>query len=395
MYKGYLLGACRTPIGSYGGAFKDKKPAELGILVVKDALRRAGIRPEQVDEVVFGCVLTGGHGQNIARQVSVGAGIPIEKPAATISKVCGSGLAAVVAASRMVQLGDADCVVAGGVEVMSQAPYVLPSNRWGARMGDTQIVDSMIRDGLWDVFNDYHMGITAENVAEQWNLSREEQDAFACASQQKAAAAQENGAFDDEIVPVEVKVKRDVKLVDKDEYIRPGTTMEALAKLRPAFKKDGTVTAGNASGINDGAACVIVVSEKFLKENNLKPMAGIVSYHSAGVKPEIMGVGPVPSVRGALEKAGLGVDDIDLFELNEAFASQSIAVCRDLAVPAEKVNINGGAIALGHPIGASGARILVTLLHAMQHKGAKRGVASLCIGGGMGEAMIVEREADV
>lgn len=391
MSKGYLVGLCRTPIGSFGGSLKDISPGKLAAIVVKEALSRAGIAPEQVDEVIMGNVLSGGHGQNIARQATLGAGLPITTPALTINKVCGSGLKAVVLASQMIQAGDVDCVVAGGVENMSQTPYLLPSMRWGARMGEAAAVDYMVKDGLWDVFNDYHMGITAENVSEKYGISREEQDRFALSSQQKAAKAQKEGRFKDEIIPVEYKVKKQTLLMENDEHVRPDTTFEVLQKLRPAFKKDGTVTAGNASGINDAAAALLVVSEKFLKEHSLTPMASIVSYGSVGVDPSIMGVGPIPSTRQALSRASLTMDDIDLIEANEAFASQALAVARELNIPDEKLNVNGGAIALGHPIGASGARILITLVYEMIKRDAKRGLATLCIGGGMGEAVIVER----
>jgi len=391
MSKRYIAALCRTPIGSYGGTLKDSKPGELGGKVIAEALRRANIAPSLVDEVIFGCVLQGGHGQNVARQASLAAGIPVEKPAMTINKVCGSGLKSVVLAAQIIAAGDAECVVAGGVEVMSMTPYLLPSSRWGARMGDVTAVDYMVKDGLWDVFNDYHMGITAENIAAQYGISREEQDSFAAASQQKAEKAQKDGRFRDEILPIEYRVKKDTRLMTEDEYIRPGTTAETLARLRPAFKPDGTVTAGNASGINDGAAAVVVVSERFAREHGVAPMAEILSYGSVGVDPAVMGLGPVPSVRQALDRARLGLKDIDLFELNEAFAAQSIAVARDLDIPSDTINVNGGAIALGHPIGASGARILVTLVHEMHKRGAQRGVASLCIGGGMGEALVVQR----
>ncbi|MGI6168404.1 MAG: acetyl-CoA C-acetyltransferase [Christensenellales bacterium] len=391
MNKGYLLGLCRTPIGSYGGSLKDISPGKLASLVVREALSRANLAPELVDEVVMGNVLSGGHGQNIARQATLGAGLPLTTPALTINKVCGSGLKAVVLASQIIQTGDADCVVAGGVENMSQTPYLLPALRWGARMGESSAVDYMVKDGLWDVFNDYHMGITAENIAEQYGISREEQDQFALSSQKKAAAAQEAGRFKDEILPVEYTVKRQAHLMENDEYIRPNTTFEVLQKLRPAFKKDGTVTAGNASGINDASAALLVVSEKFLNEHGLTPMASIVSYGSVGVDPSIMGIGPIPSTQQALQRASLTIDDIDLIEANEAFASQALAVARELNIPDEKLNVNGGAIALGHPIGASGTRILVSLVHEMIKRDAKRGLATLCIGGGMGEALIVER----
>ncbi len=388
----YIVAAKRTAIGSFGGALSSVPAPKLGGAAVKAALEQAGIALELVDEVVLGNVLQAGLGQNTARQAAMDAGLPQEVPAMTLNKVCGSGLNAVVLAAQKIKAGDADCIVAGGMENMSAAPYLLNGLRWGARMGNAAAVDYMVADGLWDVFNDYHMGITAENVAKQYGISREEQDAFAAESQGKAARALASGRFADEIVPVQVPGKKGaVTVVDTDEYPRPDTTAEKLAKLRPAFDRDGTVTAGNASGINDGAAAVIVASEAFVQKHGLKPLGRIVSYGSKGVDPSVMGIGPVPSVRQALERGGVQQKDIGLIEANEAFASQSIAVARELGFNMNKVNVNGGAIALGHPIGASGCRILVTLLHEMRRRGEKLGLATLCIGGGMGEALIVER----
>lgn len=387
----YLVSMCRTAVGSYGGTLKDTPAVKLGEVVIKEVLSRGGVAPEKVDEVFMGNVLTAGLGQNPARQAALNAGIPEEVPAVTLNKVCGSGLYAVSLAYRSILAGMADCVVAGGMESMSMAPYAVNTARWGARMGNATMVDTMVNDGLTDAFNEYHMGITAENVAEKYNITRQAQDAFAAGSQQKAAAALESGRFKDEITEVEIPQRKgDPVKFATDEFIRANTTAEALSKLRPAFKKDGgTVTAGNASGLNDGAAAILVCSGEFVKENNLKPMLKIVSTGSVGVPPEIMGMGPVPSVNQALKRAGLTVADIDLFELNEAFASQACAVGAELKVPEEKLNVNGGAISIGHPIGASGARILVTLGYEMMKRKAKYGVASLCIGGGMGEALIV------
>lgn len=388
----YLLGPCRTPIGSFGGSLKNLTASQLGAAVVSEALRRANVRPEQVDEVLLGNVLQAGQGQNSARQAAMAAGIPVGTPAATINKVCGSGLYSVTLAMRAIVSGDADCVVAGGMESMSNVPYLAPDMRWGSRLGDVTLKDYLVADGLWDVFNDYHMGITAENVAERYGISRGQQDAFAARSQQKAAAARNEGRFADEIVPVSVPQKKGEPLVVReDEYIKPDTTAEAIARLKPAFKKDGTVTAANASGINDGAAAMVAASEAFVAANGLSPMARIVAGFSCGVDPAIMGMGPEPAVRGCLKKAGLGLEEIGLFELNEAFAAQSLAVCQALGIDPDKVNVNGGAIALGHPIGASGARILTTLAHELQRRGLRYGLAALCIGGGMGEAMIIER----
>lgn len=389
----YILGACRTAIGTYGGTLKDVPAAKLGSTVIKEALNRANVAPELVDEVIFGNVLQAGLGQNPARQAAIYAGLPIEVPSMTINKVCGSGLRTVSLAAQLIALGDADCIVAGGMESMSQAPYVLKNHRWGARMGNTEVIDVMVNDGLTDVFNKYHMGITAENLAEKYNLTREEQDEFSAQSQIKAVNAIESGRFKEEIVPVEIPQRKgDPVLFDKDEFPRPGTTAEKLGKLKPAFKKDGTVTAGNASGINDGAAAIVVVSKEFAEKHGLKPMAKVISYGSRGVDPSIMGIGPVPSTKAALDKCGLKVEDMGLIEANEAFAAQSLSVARELNFPMDRVNVNGGAIALGHPVGASGARILVTLLHEMAKRDEKYGLATLCIGGGMGTALVVERD---
>ena len=387
-----LAGGCRTAIGKMGGALSTTPAADLGAIVIREALNRAGVPADQVDQVYMGCVIQAGLGQNVARQASIKAGIPVEAPAMTINIVCGSGLNCVNMAAAMIQAGEADIVVAGGMENMSMAPYALKNARYGYRMGNAPMIDTMVNDALWDVFNDYHMGITAENVAEQWGLTREQLDEFAASSQQKACAAIESGRFKDEIVPVEVKQKKSTVIVDTDEGPRPGTTAESISKLRPAFKKDGIVTAGNASGINDGAAAIVVMSEEKAKELGVKPMATWVSGALGGVDPSIMGVGPVPATRKALAKAGLTIADMDLIEANEAFAAQSLAVAHDLEFDMCKVNVNGGAIALGHPVGASGCRILVTLLHEMEKRDAKKGLATLCIGGGMGCATIVERD---
>ena len=387
-----IASAARTALGSFGGSLKDVPATELGAIVIKEAIKRAGIKGEQVEEVVMGNVIQAGLGQNPARQATLKAGLPNEVPAMTINKVCGSGLRCVALAAQMIKAGDADIVVAGGMENMSAAPYVLDKARWGQRMGDGKLVDAMIKDGLWDAFNNYHMGVTAENIAKEWNLSREEQDAFAAASQQKAEAAIKAGKFKDEIVPVVIPQRKgEPKVFDTDEFPRFGTTTETLAKLRPAFLKDGTVTAGNASGINDGAAAFVVMSAEKAEELGIKPMAKIVSYGSKGLDPAIMGYGPFHATKKALEIAGLTVDDLDLIEANEAFAAQSLAVAKDLKFDMSKVNVNGGAIALGHPVGASGARILTTLLYEMEKRDAKKGLATLCIGGGMGTALIVER----
>lgn len=387
-----IASAVRTPIGSFGGALKDVPAVDLGALVIKEAINRAGIKGELVEEVVMGNVIQAGLGQNVARQATIKAGLPVEVPAMTINKVCGSGLRTVSLAAQMIKAGDADIIVAGGMESMSQAPYVLKQARWGQRMGDGKMVDSMINDALWDAFNNYHMGVTAENIAKEWNLTREEQDEFALNSQLKAEAAIKAGKFKDEIVPVLIPQRKgEPKVFDTDEFPRFGSTIEGLGKLRPAFIKDGTVTAGNASGINDGAAAFVVMSAEKAEELGITPLAKIVSYGQKGLDPAIMGYGPFHATKKALEVANLKVEDLDLIEANEAFAAQSLAVAKDLNFDMSKVNVNGGAIALGHPVGASGARILVTLLHEMQKRDAKKGLATLCIGGGMGTALIVER----
>ena len=387
-----LAGACRTAIGTMGGELSTVPAADLGAIVIKEALNRAGVAPEKVDQVYMGCVIQAGQGQNPARQASIKAGLPIEVPAVTINVVCGSGLQCVNMAAQMIEAGDADIVVAGGMENMSMAPYAMMKGRYGYRMGNAELVDTMIKDALWDAFNDYHMGITAENICEQWGLTREELDRFAAESQRKCEEAQKNGAFKNEIVPVEVKKKKETVIVDTDEGPRPGTTVEVLGKLRPAFKKDGMVTAGNSSGINDGAAAVVVMSEEKAKELGVKPMATWVAGALAGVEPRIMGIGPVAATRKVLEKTGMSIGDFDIIEANEAFAAQSVAVGKELGFDLSKLNPNGGAIALGHPVGASGCRILVTLLHEMEKKDAKTGLATLCIGGGMGCAAIVKRD---
>jgi acetyl-CoA C-acetyltransferase len=384
-----IVSAVRTPVGTFGGAFTEVPATRLGSLAVEEALRRAGI--ESVDEVLLGNVLQAGLGQNAARQSAIGAGLPETVPSMTVNKVCGSGLKTVALAAQAIRVGDAECIVAGGMENMSRAPYLVENGRYGYRLGHGQLIDEMIRDGLWCAFDDCHMGTTAENIAHEYEVSREDQDAFAAASQQKAEAAIASGRFNDEIVSVPVQRKKQEVLVDTDEHPRAGTTAESLAALRPAFAKDGTVTAGNASGINDGAAAVVVMSASRARAENRTPLARIRGYSSAGVAPRIMGMGPVPAVKLALQKAGVELRDIDLFELNEAFAAQSVAVGRELAIPDEKLNVNGGAIALGHPIGATGARILVTLLHEMGKRDAHLGVAALCIGGGQGIAMVLER----
>ena len=386
-----LAGACRTAIGSMGGGLSTVPPQDLGAAVIRAALERAGVRPEQVDQVFMGCVLQAGLGQNVARQASIKAGLPVEAPAITLNVVCGSGLESVNTAARLIQSGDADVVVAGGVENMSMAPYLIKNGRYGYRMGNGALIDSMINDGLWDVFNDVHMGITAENVAEKWGITREELDAFSAQSQNRACAARDSGRFKEEIVPIEVKKKKETVIFDTDEGPREGITAEGLARLKPAFKKDGIVTAGNASSINDGAAAVVVMSEEKARALGVTPMATWVAGALGGVDPAIMGVGPIAATRRVMEKTGLKIADFDLIEANEAFAAQSIAVARDLGFDMEKVNVNGGAIALGHPVGASGCRILVTLLHEMARRDAKRGLATLCIGGGMGCATVVER----
>ena len=414
----YVVNCCRTAIGSFGGSLKNTPAADLGAIVVKEVLNRAGVKPEQVDEVMFGGVLTAGLGQNIARQVSVKAGIPYSVPAYTVNMVCGSGMKTMIEAARTILAGDADIIVCGGTENMSQAPFASPDTRWGARMGDKKIVDTMIKDGLWDAYNNYHMGTTAENICDVWGITREELDEFGASSQQKACAAIESGRFNDEIVPVPVKVKKETVEFKVDEYPKAGTTAAGIAKLRGAFPvgPDGVedeivhtfepteiheadahkhvqrVTAANASGLNDGAAAIVLASAKAVEKYGLKPMAKLTGWGQGGVDPKIMGVGPVPACRQAMKKAGVTIDDIDLVEANEAFAAQSIAVARELHFDLSKVNVNGGAIALGHPIGCSGARIIVTLIHEMlKRDDAKRGMATLCIGGGMGTAVIVEK----
>ena len=387
-----IVSAVRTAIGTFGGSLKDVPAAELGAIVIKEAVNKAGIKPELVEEVVMGNVIQAGQGQNVARQAAIKAGLPVEIPSMTINKVCGSGLRSVALAAQMIKAGDCDVVVAGGMENMSAAPYAIPGARWGQRMGDGKLVDTMIKDALWDAFNDYHMGVTAENIAKDWNLTREMQDEFALNSQLKAEKAIKEGKFVDEIVPVVIPQRKgEPKVFDQDEFPRFGATIEGMAKLKPAFIKSGTVTAANASGINDGAAAFVVMSAEKANELGLKPMAKILSYGSKGLEPSIMGYGPFHATKKALESAGLTVNDIDLIEANEAFAAQSLAVAKDLNFDMEKVNVNGGAIALGHPVGASGARILVTLLHEMEKRESKRGLATLCIGGGMGTALIVER----
>ena len=387
-----LAGACCTAIGTMGGSLSTTPAPELGAIVIKEALKRAGVAPEQVDHVYMGCVIQAGLGQNVARQASIKAGLPIEVPAVTVNVVCGSGLNCVNMAAQMIQAGDADIVVAGGMENMSMAPYAMPQARFGYRMNNGTLVDTMVNDALWDAFNNYHMIKTADNVAEQWGLTREELDEFALNSQKKAEAAQASGAFDAEIVPVMVKKKKEMVEFKVDEGPRAGSTMEGLAKLR-AINPNGYVTAGNASGINDGAAAIVVMSEEKAKELGVKPMATFVAGALGGVDPSIMGVGPVASTKKVLAKTGMKIEDFDIIEANEAFAAQSIAVGRDLGIDVDKqLNPNGGAIALGHPVGASGCRILVTLLHEMEKADAKKGLATLCIGGGMGCSTIVERE---
>ena len=388
-----LAGACRTAIGKMGGALSNTPAAELGSIVIKEALNRAGVKPEQVDEVLMGCVIQAAQGQNVARQASIKAGLPIKVPAVTLNVVCGSGLNCVNQAAAMIMAGQADIVVAGGMENMSMAPYAMTKARFGYRMNNATIVDTMVNDALTDAFNHYHMMITAENICDRWNLTREELDEFSANSQQKAEKAMAEHKFDDEIVPVPVKVKKQIVEFKVDEGPRPGTTVETLAKLRCCSGKEGgMVTAGNASGINDGAAAIVVMSEEKAKELGVTPMATWVQGALAGVEPEIMGIGPVAATRKVMERTGLTVDDMDLIEANEAFAAQSVAVARELGFDMSKVNVNGGAVALGHPVGASGCRILVTLLHEMQKRDAKKGLATLCIGGGMGCATIVERD---
>ncbi|MEY8386447.1 acetyl-CoA C-acetyltransferase [Oscillospiraceae bacterium 38-13] len=413
----YVVNCCRTAIGSFGGSLKNTPAAELGAIVVKEALNRAGVKPENVDEVMFGCILTAAQGQNVARQVSIKAGIPYSVPAYTVGMVCGSGMKSLIEGARSILAGDADVVVCGGTENMSAAPFASMDARWGARMGDKKLVDTMIKDGLWDAYNNYHMGTTAENINDIWGITRQEQDEFAASSQQKTEAAQAAGKFEAEIVPVPVKVKKQVVDFKVDEYPKAGVTAEGIAKLRGAFpvgpespnpevvhtfdvtgkketedKGQQRVTAANASGINDGAAAIILASGEAVEKYGLKPMAKLIGWGQGGVDPKIMGVGPVPASRQAMAKAGVTIDEIDLIEANEAFAAQSIAVGRELGFDMAKVNVNGGAIALGHPVGASGARIIVTLLHEMQKRDdAKKGLATLCIGGGMGVATVFEK----
>ena len=413
----YVVNCCRTAIGSFGGSLKDVPATELGAIVVKEALNRAGVKPEQVDEVMFGCILTAAQGQNVARQVSIKAGIPFSVPAYTVGMVCGSGMKSVIEGARSILAGDADVIVCGGTENMSAAPYAVPTGRYGARMGHTQMLDTMIKDGLWDAYNNYHMGTTAENIADVWGITRREMDEFAASSQQKACAARDSGRFDDEVVPVPVKVKKEIVEFKRDEFPREGVTADNISKLRGAFpvgpegvedeivhtfqpteiheadarKHEQRVTAANASGINDGAAAIVLASGEAVEKYGLKPMAKLIGWGQGGVDPKIMGVGPVVASRNAMAKAGVTIDDIDLVEANEAFAAQSIAVARELHFDLDKVNVNGGAIALGHPVGASGARIIVTLLHELQKRPeAKKGLATLCIGGGMGTAVVFE-----
>jgi len=393
MKEAVIVGAARTPVGKFGGGLKDVSAVKLGTIAVSEALKRSGVNPADIDEVILGCVLQGGLGQNVARQVTLQAGIPKEVPAFTINKVCGSSLRAISLAAQIIKAGDADVMVAGGFENMSQTGYAFPKARWGARMNDTPLVDMMVNDGLMDAFYHYHMGITAENVAEQWGLTRQQLDEFAARSQQRAEAAITSGRFKDEIVPVEVPQRKgDPIMFDTDEQYTPGTTVESISKLKPAFKPDGgIVTAGNASGLNDGGAAVVVTSREYAEAHGLNILATIVSYASAGVEPSIMGIGPIPASQRALEKAGMTVDDLDLVEANEAFAAQALTVCNEVGFAPEKTNVNGGAIALGHPIGASGCRILVTLLYEMIHRDVKTGLATLCIGGGLGTALIIKR----
>ncbi len=389
----YVVNCCRTAVGSFGGSLKDVPAPEMGAIVIKEALKRANVAPENVDEVMFGCILTAGLGQNVARQASLKAGIPIEVPAYTVGMVCGSGMKSVIEGARSIVAGDADIIVAGGTENMSAAPYSIPAARWGARMNNNKIIDTMVNDGLTDAFNNYHMGITAENVCDQWGITREELDEFAYNSQKKAAAARDSGRFNDEIVPVPVKVKKEIVEFKTDEFIKGDVSLEKMAKLKPAFKPDGgRVTAANASGINDGAAAIVLASKEAVEKYGLKPMFKLIGWGQGGVDPKIMGVGPVPASKNAMAKAGVTIEDIDLVEANEAFAAQSVAVARELKFDMSKVNVNGGAIAIGHPVGASGARIIVTLLHEMlKRDDAKKGLATLCIGDGMGVATIFEK----
>ena len=394
MNQAVIVSAVRTPVGSFGGQFKHVSATELGAVAVRAALERAGVAAADVDEVILGCVLQAGLGQNPARQAAMAAGIPKEIPATTINMLCGSGLKAVAIAAQMIRAGDVDVVVAGGMENMTRAPYLMPAARFGARMGSTELIDSMVHDGLTDAFEDIHMGVTAENIADQYGITREEQDEFAASSQIRAEQAIQEGVFRDEIVAVEVPDKRGTRLVEVDEHPRPGTTTETLSRLRAAFRNEsGTVTAGNASGVNDGAAAVVVMSSRAAGERHLDSMGLVEAYASVGVEPRLMGIGPVPAVRKALARAGLELSDIDLFELNEAFAAQSLAVVKELGITGQRINPHGGAIALGHPIGASGGRILVTLLHEMKRTHAHRGIATLCVGGGQGQAAIIRNGA--
>ena len=389
----YVVNCCRTAVGSFGGSLKDVPATDLGAAVVKEVLSRGGVKPEQVDELMFGCILTAAQGQNPARQVGVKAGLPYSVPAYTVGMVCGSGMKSVIEGARAILAGDAEIIVAGGTENMSAAPYSIPAARWGARMNNNKIIDTMVNDGLTDAFNNYHMGITAENVCDQWGITREELDEFAYNSQKKAAAARDSGRFNDEIVPVPVKVKKEIVEFKTDEFIKGDVSLEKMAKLKPAFKPDGgRVTAANASGINDGAAAIVLASKEAVEKYGLKPMFKLIGWGQGGVDPKIMGVGPVPASKNAMAKAGVTIEDIDLVEANEAFAAQSVAVARELKFDMSKVNVNGGAIAIGHPVGASGARIIVTLLHEMlKRDDAKKGLATLCIGGGMGVATIFEK----
>ncbi|RKD31869.1 acetyl-CoA C-acetyltransferase [Lacrimispora algidixylanolytica] len=387
-----IVSAARTAIGSFGGSLASIPVVDLGATAAKGAMERAGINPEQIDEVIIGNVLSAGLGQNVARQISLKAGVPVEVPAMGISKVCGSGLRAITLAAQIIKAGDADIILAGGAESMSCAPYVLKNHRFGHKMGNETLVDTMIQDGLWDAYNDYHMGVTAENIANRYKITRQEQDAFSVESQQRAQKAIEAGRFKEEIVPVSIPVKKgEPKIFDTDEFPRFGTTEDTLLKLRPSFVKEGTVTAGNASGLNDGAVMLILCSKVKAEELGLPIMARITGYGSAGVEPEVMGLGVIPAATLAMKHAGITAEELDLAEANEAFAAQAIAVCRDLGLDSSKTNVNGGAIALGHPIGASGARILTTLLYEMEKRDAKKGLATLCIGGGMGTAIVVER----
>ncbi|MDM5286078.1 acetyl-CoA C-acetyltransferase [Peribacillus frigoritolerans] len=386
-----IVGAARTPVGAFGGSLANVSAVDLGVVAAKEAIKRANISADMIDEVLVGNILSAGLGQNVARQVAIHAGIPETTPAMAINKLCGSGLRTVIMGAQFIALGDADVILAGGIESMSNAPYLLPNYRFGQKMGNAEAVDSMTYDALTDVFNQYHMGVTAENIAEQWGISREKQDEFALESQMKAEKAQLEGRFAEEIATVEYKRRGKTILVDQDEHPRHGLTIDQLTKLRPAFKENGTVTAGNASGINDGGAMLVLMSKEKADELGLEALATIKSYANAALDPKIMGYGPVPATRKALAKAGLTIDDIELMEVNEAFAAQSLAVLNDLELKPEKVNVNGGAIALGHPVGASGARILVTLLYEMKRRDAKNGLATLCIGGGQGTALIVER----